>query len=101
MGSKDKGRANEDALKAAAEAARRERDVALTTAREADPLEARSRKFVTDVWDWRDGKNGPIDIREFPDDTAVVLNNQARKSTDAGRVGRGSATLEGGDVNRP
>ncbi len=99
MGSKDKGRANEDALKAAAEAARRERDVALTTAREADPLEARSRKFVTDVWDWRDGKNGPIDIRKFPDQTAVALYNEARKSTDAGRVGRGLATLEGGDVN--
>lgn len=95
MGSKSKSNANEDALKAAAAKAAAERDAAMAKAELPDPLEARQRDYVTKIWDWRDEKNGPMDIRKFPDATAIALYNDAKKSHDAGRVGTGLATLEG------
>lgn len=40
--------------------------------------------------------NGPLDIKNFPDQTGLALYNDAKAVTDAGRVGKGYGSLADG-----
>lgn len=97
MGSKDKGRQQEDALKAAAAAAAAKSDAAVTIAAAPDPLEERRRARVLAIDKWDTGESGPKDIRNLPGgDTSIALFNAAKQAHDAGRIGRGYGTLSDG-----
>jgi hypothetical protein len=61
----------------------------------ADPFEQR-RDYITKLWDWRDEKDGPLDVRNFPDKTGMALYTDAKRVTDEGRVGKGYGTLSDG-----
>jgi hypothetical protein len=97
MGSKDKGRAQEDALRAqAAEAAARSA-AATNVAATPDPLEVLRRERVKGVEEWDMGKAGPKDIRNLPGaDTSIALYRDAKTARDSGRIGRGFATMTDG-----
>lgn len=71
-------------------------DTAVTAAGTADPFEQRRRDYITKLWDWRDEKDGPLDIRNFPDKTGMALYTDAKRVTDDGRVGKGYGTLSDG-----
>jgi hypothetical protein len=96
MGSKSKGRQTDDYLKQQAMAAQSQANTAIAKAETPDPLEQRRRDYVTRILDWREGKLGPIDVRNFPDQTAIALYNDAKTSHDAGRIGKGYGTLADG-----
>lgn len=97
MGSKDKGKEQEDALKAQAAAAQAKSDAAVQVAGKADPLEALRRARVTGIEEWDQGLRGPKDIRNLPGgDTAIALFNDAKTSHDMGRIGKGYGTMGDG-----
>ncbi len=90
------GRREQDELRRRTEEAERRANEAITRAETPDPLEQRRRDYVTRILDWREGKNGPINVRDFPDQTAISLYNDAKLSHDAGRIGKGYGTLDDG-----
>lgn len=95
MGTRNSGRQNEDALKTAALASGAKADASIDAAEKVDPLTQRRRDYVTKILSWRDdGK--PLDVREFPDQTGMALYSDAKRVTDAGRVGQGYGTLSDG-----
>lgn len=97
MGSKDKGRQQEDALRAAAATAQTKSDAAVEVAGKADPLEERRRARVLAIDKWDLGESGPKDIRNLPGaDTSIALFEDAKLAHDAGRIGRGYATMSDG-----
>lgn len=90
-------RREEDRLRAAAEAAHREAEEARRVASTPDPLEERRRTYLTNFDKWRMGESGPIDVRNMPGaGLGISLFNEAKQSRDAGRLGRGLATLADG-----
>lgn len=95
MASGSKGREQQaSALQTAATTATTKATAATDEAAKADPLEERRRKFVLDFDKWQSGESGPIDVRNMPGhDVAIGLYNDAKTSRDAGRVGRGLASL--------
>lgn len=89
-GAGKKERAEESRLKAEATAAAKK-------AAEVDPFEAEQRARLRALADWESGKSGPIDVRNMPGSgVGMALFADAKKARDAGRVGRGLATLESG-----
>lgn len=96
MGDK-KGRGQEDALRAAAAAEKVRADAATALAAKPDPLEELRRARVRGVEEWDQGLRGPKDIRNLPGaDTSIALFRDAKTSRDAGRIGRGFATMADG-----
>lgn len=65
-------------------------------AKEPDEFEKLQREYLKGLWDWRTGKKGPLDVRNLPDAAPLALFNEAKQSRDAGRIGRGLATLADG-----
>src|ERR1043166_1089415 len=97
MASGNKARqAEQDRLQSQALADRAKSDTAISTASQPDPLEQRRRDYVTKILDWKEGTNGPPDVRAFPDQSAISLYNDAKTSHDAGRAGKGYGTLADG-----
>lgn len=90
------GKAQEQALQQQALQQQAAFNSALTKAETPDPLTQRLRDYAGKVLDWKDGKDGPVDVRQFPDQTAMSLYDDAKKVTDAGRVGKGYGTLSDG-----
>lgn len=94
---KNKGRQNEDALRAQAAAAAAKAEPAIQAAATPDPLEELRRKRVMGIEEWDQGLRGPKNIRNLPGgDTAIALFNDAKTARDAGRIGRGYATMTDG-----
>lgn len=70
---------------------------ATTKAAAPDPLEQRLIDKATALDDWESGKAGPIDIHNMPGGGAqIALYNDAITNTEAGRIGRGTASMTGG-----
>lgn len=94
----DKGRkAEEERLRQERETDRLAAEKKLEAAAVPDPLETRRRDYITSVDDWRMGKSGPIDVRNMPGGgVGMSLFNDAKRSRDAGRIGRGLATISAG-----
>jgi hypothetical protein len=87
----------ESNLQAQVAAANARADAAEKTAATPDPMEQRRRDYLMSVDDWRTGKSGPIDVRNLPGGgVGMSLRQEAMKSHDAGRLGRGLATLSDG-----
>lgn len=97
MPSGDSGRQRqqEDALQRQAMQSQAASNASIAKAEEVDPLEQRRRDYVTKILDWRDSGK-PLDVREFPDQTGMALYTDAKRVTDAGRVGKGYGTLSDG-----
>lgn len=95
MGSNN-GRREQDELRARALAAENRANEAIKKAEQPDPFEQRRREYITKILDYREGKNGPPRVRDFPDQMGIALYNDAKQSKDAGRVGRGYGTLADG-----
>lgn len=101
MGSGNKGR-DESALQAQAAAAAARAAEAEKKVTEIDPFEQMQRDFTMKLWNWREGKDEqgnaqPLDLRKMPGgQVPIALYNDARVSKDAGRVGKGYATLGDG-----
>lgn len=85
MGSRGKAQQQQENTLAAQAAA------AAAKAQTVDPLEQAERDRVKRLDDWRSGKNGPIDVRNIPDDTAIPMYQAAKQAHDTGRVGQGLA----------
>jgi hypothetical protein len=96
MGSNSSGRQNEDYLKTQALGSTVKADTAIDAAGKADPFEQRRRDYLTKILDWQEGKSGPQDVKNFPDQTGMALYTDAKAVTDAGRVGKGYGTLSDG-----
>lgn len=94
--SKNKGRQTENLLQQQAMGSQAAANTAITKAEAPDPLEARRRAYVERILDFSEGKGGPPDVRNFPDQTAMSLYTDAKRVTDAGRVGKGYGTLSDG-----
>lgn len=94
--SHNNGRAEEDALKQQALSSQAAAQAAQQKAETPDPLTQMLRDRVTKVLNWSDGTSGPPDVRAFPDQAGMSLYNDAKKVTDAGRVGKGYGTLSDG-----
>lgn len=93
----DRGRRQqEEAAAAAAAEANRARETSITRAEAPDPLEERRRSFLTKILDWREGKSGPMNVRDFPDPVGMALYDDAVTSREEGRVGKGYGTLSDG-----
>lgn len=95
MGTKNKGRSPQDnAFQALADKSRAAADTAVAKAAEPDPLEARRREQVLALDKWKTGESGPIDVRNMPGGAVPMgLFKDALQVHDAGRIGRGSGTL--------
>lgn len=94
MGSGNREEAN---LQAQVDAANARANAAEKAAATPDPFEQRRRDYLMSVDDWRTGKSGPIDVRNMPGGAVgLALRQEAMKAHDAGRLGRGLATLSDG-----
>jgi hypothetical protein len=91
-----KNKGKEDPLRSLGDTSRTAADAALNTASQPDPIEAMRRKYATDLWKWRTGESGPIDVRNMPGGGVDIgLFNDALKINDANRVGRGVGSMSG------
>lgn len=74
---------------------------AVQTASKPGPLEQQLIDYNTNLYNWRTGKSGPIDVRNMPGaDVSIGLYNDAKTAHDAGRIGKGLGTLtEGANPN--
>lgn len=93
MGSSNSGRQTESSLKQNALNSGSLATAAIAKAETADPLEARRRARVEKILDWDEH---PTSVRYFPDQSAIALYTDAKRITDAGRVGKGYGTLADG-----
>lgn len=85
-----KGRKEENALKQAALQSQ-------TKAETPDPAEQAVREATMNRFNWAQGKNGPIDVRNMPGGgVGMSLFKDAKMARDAGRVGTGLGTLSDG-----
>lgn len=96
MGSNNSGRQTESDLQRQAMNSQTTANTAITKADTADPFEARRRAYVTKILDWDENVGAPKDIRDFPDGSAMSLYTDAKRVTDAGRVGKGYGSLADG-----
>lgn len=96
MGSNKSGRQTESALQRQAMGSQAAANTAITAAEKPDPLEERRRGYVNKILDWNEGVGGPPDVRSFPDQSAMALYTDAKRVTDAGRVGKGYGSLADG-----
>lgn len=104
FGSKKRAKEQEETssmLKALSEKDRTAADASITKASEPDPLTQRLINKATSLDDWESGKSGPIDIRSMPGaGPAIALFENAKRQSDAGRIGRGLNTVgEGANPN--
>src|ERR687884_264332 len=89
MGSGSSGRQQEDTY-------RRQVEASAQQVKEVDPLEQQQREYYQSLNDIRMGKK-PFNIHDLPGGAvAVSLFNDAKKAHDAGRIGRGFASLADG-----
>lgn len=101
-GGKSKEQKNEDYLRGLIEADRTARSTAVATAAAPNEWETRIGTQAKALDDWEhsigpDGKAAPIDIHNMPGGGAkIALFNEANNMTDAGRVGRGTASMTDG-----
>jgi hypothetical protein len=96
MGSNNSGRQTESALKTQALNSQTTANAAIDKAETPDPMEARRRNYVNRILDWNEGVGGPMDVRDFPDKSAMALYTDAKRVTDEGRGGKGYGTLSDG-----
>lgn len=83
--SKNKGRQQENAMLASAQASS-------AAAAAESATERRIREPAEELDDWEMGKKGPVDVRNMPgSNVAMSLFQNAKQSRDAGRMGRGLA----------
>jgi hypothetical protein len=96
MGTKKKG-PSELELYQQAQAAQTRANAAAEAAAKPDPLEQRQRDYALSLDKWRMGESGPIDVRNMPGSgVGMSLFSEAKRSRDAGRIGRGLASLSDG-----
>ncbi|HKS27833.1 MAG TPA: hypothetical protein VJS44_08440 [Pyrinomonadaceae bacterium] len=96
MGHDNGRKAEEERLRREAEAAKAEALAAKQKAETPDPFETRMRERANAIEDWRTSKDKPMNIYNFPGQEAIALYKAAKTSRDAGRIGRGLATLSDG-----
>lgn len=101
FGTKNRGKENENAYKATADASRPVADAAIGKAATEDPLIAARRERVAALDRWErgvdaEGKAAPIDIGKMPGGGVnIALFEDAMKQHDANRVGGRGGTMAG------
>lgn len=96
FGSKNKGKEQENAYKAAAATSLTPADQALNVASKPDELEQRRRDHVLALDKWEHGESGPVDVRNMPGGGVdMALFNDAKSVHDSGRIGRGVGSMSG------
>ncbi len=97
FGSKAKAQqeqANQDYLKNLAQQQQAATQAAIAKASEVDPFTKDLEDKAQGLYDWEMGKSGPIDVRNMPGGGPLIdLYSEAKKTTDAGRIGRGLNTM--------
>jgi hypothetical protein len=89
----------EDDLKRQSIEAQKATAEAIANASKPTEFQLDRQQKVLGYQDWLSGKKGPVDIRNMPEGgPALNLYEQARQSSDAGRIGRGLNTM-GGNAN--
>lgn len=97
MGSGGKGKQEQNQYGQYAQQQQQQAQNQFLAAQKPDEFETLQREYLKGLWDWRTGKKGPVDVRNMPDGgLGISLFNEGKQSRDAGRIGRGLATLADG-----